>query len=414
MKLRSGGAQTVALTGSWVTVLLAVAAGVAFTTVARNDMAPFDMASNTATALGAAGFATLGALIVRRAHNVIGWVMLAEGAALACLALGSGYAIAGVATLPGSLPGAKQAGALAQGSFGLVGFGVAFMFLLFPSGRLPSRRWLPAAAAGSVLTALTTVGLALRPGQVGLPAPDGGSLSVPNPLGRHDPGPVLRGLLIQSFPGMVAALAVFFIAALVLLRGRYRDSGEVLRQQVKWLGLIAAVIGIALLLDLVGGAAGHRWAWLATTGNIAVEVSVLFGIPIAMTLAILKHRLFDIDRIVSRTLAYAIVTGLLLGFYAGLVLLATEVLRFHGSVAVAGSTLVAAALFTPLRHRVQWGVDRRFNRARYDAERTVAAFAARMKDVVDSDSVRDDLATAAYSALEPAHVSVWLSDRQPH
>jgi hypothetical protein len=125
--------------------------------------------------------------------------------------------------------------------------------------------------------------------------------------------------------------------------------------------------------------------------------------------AILKYRLYEIDRIISRTLAYAIVTGLLVGVYAGLVLLATEVFRFHSGVAVAASTLVAAALFSPVRRRVQHMVDRRFNRARYDAERTVNEFAGRLQDVVDPDAVRTDLAGVVDAALEPTHVSVWLS-----
>ena len=134
--------------------------------------------------------------------------------------------------------------------------------------------------------------------------------------------------------------------------------------------------------------------------------------PICLGLAILKYRLYDIDRIISRTLAYAIVTGLLVGVYAGLVLLATQVFLFHTPVAVAVSTLAAVALFNPLRRQVQRAVDRRFNRARYDAEKTVAAFAARVKDAVDLDSVRSDLAGAVHQALEPAHVSVWISRRE--
>jgi hypothetical protein len=125
----------------------------------------------------------------------------------------------------------------------------------------------------------------------------------------------------------------------------------------------------------------------------------------------LKYRLFDIDRIISRTVAYAIVTGLLVGLYAGLVLLATRVLSLHSTVAVAAATLATAALFNPVRKRVQLRVDQRFNRARYDAEQTVAAFAARLKDQVDLASVRDDLAGVIQQALEPAHISVWVSRR---
>jgi DNA integrity scanning protein DisA with diadenylate cyclase activity len=128
--------------------------------------------------------------------------------------------------------------------------------------------------------------------------------------------------------------------------------------------------------------------------------------------AILKYRLYDIDRIISRTLANALVTGLLVGVYAGLVLLAIEVLRFSSPVAVAASTLVAAALFAPVRSKVQRAVDRRFNRARYDADQIVAAFSDRLKDAVDLAAVRADLASVTYQALEPAHVSVWLRDGQ--
>jgi hypothetical protein len=135
------------------------------------------------------------------------------------------------------------------------------------------------------------------------------------------------------------------------------------------------------------------------------------ALPVSIGVAILKYRLYEIDRIISRTLAYAIVTGLLVGVYAGLVLLATQVLQFHSTVAVAASTLAAAALFSPLRRRVQHVVDRRFNRARYDADQTVAAFAARLKDAVDLDAIRHDLTSVAYQALEPVHVSVWTSQR---
>jgi hypothetical protein len=137
----------------------------------------------------------------------------------------------------------------------------------------------------------------------------------------------------------------------------------------------------------------------------------IFSLPVCISFAILKYRLYDIDRLISRTLSYTLVTGLLVGVYAGLVLLATEVFRFHSTVAVAASTLAVAALFNPLRRRMQHVIDRRFNRARCDADRTIAAFAARLKDEVDLNSIRDDLAGAVHQALEPAHVSVWISRR---
>jgi hypothetical protein len=168
-------------------------------------------------------------------------------------------------------------------------------------------------------------------------------------------------------------------------------------------------IGACWLAWLAGQVASYRRAageWrvaanLATIGTFALPVSIGFGI--------LKFRLYDIDRVISRTLAYTLVTGLLVGVYTGIVLLATQVLHHPGPVTVAVSTLVAAALFNPLRHRVQRAVDRRFNRARYDAEQEVTAFASRLQDHVALDAVRADLLDVVSAALEPAHLSVWTS-----
>jgi hypothetical protein len=152
-------------------------------------------------------------------------------------------------------------------------------------------------------------------------------------------------------------------------------------------------------------------AWPATLLRVVSGLG-WFGfaaLPVSIGVAILKYRLYDIDRIISRTLAYALVTGLLVGVYAGLVLLATEVLGFTSSVAVAAATLAAAALFNPVRLRVQRIVDRRFNRARYNADQLVAEFSARLKDAVGLDTVSSDLTGVIQSAFEPAHVGLWLS-----
>jgi hypothetical protein len=150
-----------------------------------------------------------------------------------------------------------------------------------------------------------------------------------------------------------------------------------------------------------------------TAQGILNTVATLFlaALPVGLGVAILRYRLYEIDRIISRTLAYAIVTGLLVGVYSGLVVLATQVLLIRSPVAVAGATLATAALFNPVRLRVQRSVDRRFNRARYDADQMVTAFAARLKDAVDRDAVQADLASVVHRALEPAHVSLWTNDR---
>jgi hypothetical protein len=153
------------------------------------------------------------------------------------------------------------------------------------------------------------------------------------------------------------------------------------------------------------------WWGITGTGPI-LALLVIPLIPAAITVAILRYQLLDIRLVFSRTLSYAILTGLLVGVYAGLVLLTTEVMSFRSSVAVAASTLAAAALFMPLRWRTQRMVDRQFNRARYDGDRAIAAFAARLQDAVDLEAVSTDLTAAVQAALEPAHLTVWIS-RQP-
>jgi hypothetical protein len=189
----------------------------------------------------------------------------------------------------------------------------------------------------------------------------------------------------------------------------WRRSAGVRRQQVKWLAGGAAVTVASAIVAAVFSSPGATSTIQDWGDNIAWFG--LAALPVSMGVGILRYRLYEIDRIISRTLAYAVVTALLVGVYAGLVLLSTHVLSLKSPVAVAASTLAAAALFSPLRRRVQRVVDRRFNRARYDAELTVTAFAARLKDAVDLDAIQVDLAGVVQDTLEPAHVSMWLSER---
>jgi hypothetical protein len=280
------------------------------------------------------------------------------------------------------------------------------VILLFPDGKLPSPRWRWVlwgylAAAGclavSYYSALVTVMVthSVRIDDTG------GLVAVDSPSGRTA---WLSTVSLAVF-AILAAFWLSFVGRLVL---NFRRSTGERRQQLKWLlsgSALAIVGGITNILLAVLDPNAPAWAQaiVSTLGTAG-----LVALPLSIGVAILKYRLYEIDRIISRTLAYAIVTGLLIGLYAGLVLLATRVLSFHTPVAVAASTLAAAALFNPLRRRVQLIVDRRFNGARYDADQMVAAFAARLKDAVDLGSVRDDLAAVVQKALEPAHISVWI------
>jgi hypothetical protein len=277
------------------------------------------------------------------------------------------------------------------------------VILPFPDGRLPSPFWRWAmrvfwAAYGVLLatmTAVTTDALAARPINVDV---SGGLSAIDNPVGWF--AAVKRGTLL-----LILAMAAGFIIRHVL---SWRSSGEQ-RQQVKWLASGATVAIVSLAVAVAFGSTGPTSALREWVDNLAWFG--LSALPVSMGVAILRYRLYEIDRIISRTLAYTVVTGLLVAAYAGLVLLSTDVLGLSSSVAVAASTLAAAAAFSPLRRRVQRIVDRRFNRARYDADVTVAAFAARLKDQMDLDSVRADLASVVNQTLEPAHCTVWLRDR---
>jgi len=216
----------------------------------------------------------------------------------------------------------------------------------------------------------------------------------------------------------VVVLALWIIALVLLVLDHQLAPGNVMTGAGF---LVFAGVGIVVALQLKWLACGA-----AVTLGVGVDVSsvapgilswifgaALFALPVSIGVGILRYRLYDIDRIISRTLAYAIVTALLVGVYTGLVLMTTHLLTVSSSAAVAASTLAAAALFNPLRRRVQRAVDRRFNRARYDADQTLAGFATRLNDAVDLDSVRDDLAAVVQQTLEPAHLSVWISRRGP-
>jgi hypothetical protein len=352
-------------------------------------------------ALGVVGFVVAS----RKPRNPLGWIMLG-GAMFSSLSQdASFYAVADYRLRHGGLPLGWVA-VLAQPGWAavivLTGLGV----LLFPDGRPPSPRWRWVLWLYLAVAALYLVGVLIA---------SAGAIA------GHDIRVDASGnLLVLSHPtgssawwGVVEAvflpvLAVCWAGSVVGQAASYRRSSGERRQQLKWLLAGSAIAGAGIPLAIWLSAGHGILAGLA--GGIAGACGEL-GIPVCMGVAILRYRLFDIDRLVSRTLGYAIVTGLLVGVYAGVVLLATRVVSVNEPVAVAGSTLAVAALFNPLRRRVQRAVDRRFNRTRYDADRTVAAFAATVQDAVDLDSVRDNLATVVQQALEPAHVSVWVNER---
>ena len=339
--------------------------------------------------------------------NPIGWVLLGVAFFFAVGALAGAYTVFDYRLRQGALPLGWLA-VLLQPSWAPAVALAGLTVPLFPAGRFPSRRWKPWLWAYLVVAGLWVAGAyaisigAIITHHVHID-PNGDLAALDNPAGAA----AWWGVLEAVFFPLVGLTWLAWMAGQVL---GYRRAPAERRQQLKWLlsGVAVFIVGAGLTV------------WLNSPTGIARFVAdaagvAMFALPVSIGIGILKFKLYDIDRIVSRALAYAIVTGLLVGVYAGLVLLATQALPVSLStpVAVAAATLAAVALFNPLRRRVQRLVDRRFNRARYDADRTVAGFSAGLQDAVDLDAVREDLIDVVQRVLEPAHASLWLADDAP-
>jgi hypothetical protein len=347
-------------------------------------------------------------IMVRRPGNAIGLLLALVGLLLALEMLTEQYPLYGLVTAPGSLPAARLVGWFSVLVAVLAVFLLLFLVLLFPDGRLPSRRWRPVRTgflvvmAASVLTQMQA-GQYISGGLTDIL--DDSHASYPNPLGIFPQHGWFAGfvaaVVIATFAAALCAVASVFV--------RRRGAGPERRKQLAWLGYVGIVTVFWILLLAPGAAIDPGGGGqLGTVLWTLMVLTPVVGIPVACVVAVLKYRLYDIDRLISRTVSYAVVTGLLVGLYAGLVLLAGHVLPVHDSITVAGATLVVAALFSPVRRQVQHVVDHRFNRTRYDAELMTAAFAARLQDATDLDAAQADLSATVDRALQPTHLSLWL------
>jgi hypothetical protein len=390
-----------ALLAAWLLggLALALIAGSVVLTVITGSLNP---SSDGAVLALAFVFVAVGFLVaVRQPANPIGWVLIASGLSTAFTIWAALYTLYDLAWAGGRLPlgravlFAENAGWVLAITIGMTSL------LLFPDGRL-SRGWrqvLGGYAAVSVLVLATQAISAWY--LVTLPHlrmdATGAVVGAPRPGG-------VVSFFATGLP--VLALVPFWLAWIVRLIVEFRRSAGATRQQFKWI-TAGALITMAGIVVMTLAESGTSSAALTSVVNVAATYAVV-AFPLGMGFGILRYRLYDIDRIISRTVAYALVTGLLVGVYAGLVLLAIEVLRLGSSVSVAVGTLAAAALFSPVRRRVQRVVDRRFNRARYDADRTIAAFSVRLKDAVDMAAVQADLGGVVRDTLHPAHLSIWI------
>ncbi|MDQ6875934.1 MAG: hypothetical protein M3042_12855 [Actinomycetota bacterium] len=354
-----------------------------------------------------APFVLVGLLIARRQpNNPIGWIMLALATIYTLGADAGSYAVLAFRLGHPSLPLARLAVALTQCWIALPVL-LPLPIALFPDGRLPSRRWRATIWVYSVVCVTLLIGTAIK--------------DVPAFTDRHvqvdGSGELLTfsgssgGAVDAVGPLLFLVLAGISLSWVIRQLVAYRRSTRVRRQQLKWLvsGGAIAITGFALAL-LFGN---------STNPVLRVLAGGFFGIiavPVSIGIGVLKYRLYEIDRVISRTLAYAIVTGLLVGVYVALITVSTRALSLSSPLGVAGSTLAAAALFAPLRRRVQRAVDRRFNRSRYDTDATIAAFSARLRTAIDLEQVQREFLGVVQHAVEPSQASVWIRSRSstPH
>jgi MFS family permease len=354
-------------------------------------------------------FSTAGVLIVgRQSRNPIGWLLLACALGYAVAGLTNAYASYGLFTRPGELPGITLA-AWASSWLFLAGAGPAstFLLLLFPTGRVPSRRWRAVGWLAGVGMVLIVTGIALAPGPIA-----GDRRAPTNPIGI--PGGEQIVSVVGTLGGVAFFLAVF--GSVVSLTVRFRRARQVERQQLKWLSYAAVLVGLAVLFQIVVTAVWGETVLTTSLSNGAVSGS-LVCVPVAVGIAILRYRLYDIDRLISRTLEYVLLTVVLGLGYAGVVLglgqLFGGVTGNPPSWAIAGATLAVAALFQPARRRIQTAVDRRFNRRRYNTAKTIQAFSTRLRDQIDLDTLTAELLAVVDQTMEPTQASLWLRPSPP-
>jgi hypothetical protein len=339
-------------------------------------------------------------LAVRRPRNPIGWLLLAI--IIVEVAPTSQYLVLDYRMHHGSLPLGWVAVVL-QECWPMFLVSVTLLLWLFPDGTLPAGRWHRAASIAAVGWLLVGLATSAR----GVLVAAGGDIRIQPSGGLANPSPdVMRVLSAVVIVGTLASWTAWLAVQIPI----YRHASGVYRQQLKWLYsgaviFVFAFFGVFIATLAVQAIPG--WNDQSVTNALAILGTA--ALPACLGVAVLKYRLYDLNRVISRVVSYALITALLAGVFAGLILLATRELPVRGSVAVAVATLVIAALFNPLRRRVQRAVDRRFNRSRYDAEALVAAFTARLRHTVDLDTLRHDLVGVTQEAFQPAHVSMWLA-----
>jgi len=406
-------------TASWLAWSLGALSGamfvgsVALWVLARSTHVPSSWGANL-TVAGLLGevlflaFPLVGALIAsKHPHNPIGWIMLADGLLWMLRDMFTYYSVYGVAK-PGSVPfPVGLAGVnhwLWVPAGGLLG---TYLLLLFPDGKLPSRRWRSLAWLSGAVIVLLSIGVILTPE----PLENLGEIRNPFGLGAV-PWLTTAGYVVRPL------LPLCILASALSLVMRYRRSGGEEREQIKWIAFAASVVGLLYMIALVSSFIVPSEIWFAAGLPLwldFLEYAALLSfttVPIAMGFAVLRHRLYDINILINRTLVYgSLIAALVTLYFGGIVVLQRLFVLLTGqqsTLAVVASTLLIAALFNPLRRRIQSFIDRRFYRAKYDARKTLEVFSSKLRDETDLEALSGDLVGVVRETMQPAHVSLWL------
>ncbi|MDQ3911036.1 MAG: hypothetical protein M3305_04545 [Actinomycetota bacterium] len=351
----------------------------------------------------AVAFSIVGAVIVsRRSETTVGWIFCTIGLLAGVVHLSSAYAVYALLAEPGSLPGGELAAWMRSWDWvPYLGLFV-FLFLLFPNGRAQSNRWRWFAWLVGVVVVVGTIMAAYSPGPIDAIGP------VENPLGIE----LLKVVQANAAVGPIETLLyILGLIAVVSLFARMRRARDAERQQLKWFAYATAVlVSGSIVAYIIAEATNIRWLWWV---GFIISTIGLVGLPVSMGIAILRYRLYNIDLIINRTLVYAVLTAILALLYFGSVTLLQYLLSLltgeGGTLAIVASTLAIAALFNPLRRRIQGFIDQRFYRRQYDAAKTLEAFGARLRDETDLEKISDDLVEVVNETMQPSHISIWLS-----
>jgi hypothetical protein len=356
-------------------------------------------------------FPMVGALIAsRRPNNPIGWICLAVGILWMIVLVSDAYGLYGLEVRPSSVPFPAAIGSVGEWMWApTVGLFGIYLILLFPDGKLPSRRWRPLAWLSGAVIFLVSAGGAIEPGPIeGIPG-------VRNPFGLEE-----YPWVADATQGVILLLPVCILASAGSLVLRFLHTEGEEREQIKWLAFAALIFGLGFSFFVIFGSImpeATAGASLLLENLLEDAVTLSFaGVPVAIGFAVLKYRLYDIDILINRTLVYGALTASLVVIYFGGVTATQAFYRTltgqeqQPQLAIVISTLVIAALFNPLRRRIQGFIDRRFYRRKYDAAKTLEAFSAKLRDETDLDALSDDLVGVVRETMQPAHVGLWLRE----